>query len=115
MSDSPLPPLEDALGEGAAVLYAELGARPVINAVGAYTVLGGSQLSPAVRQAMEEANRYYADMRSLLLSSGELVAGMLGAEAALVTSGAAAALALASAACLTREHPEMFERPPRHG
>ena len=112
MSDRPPPPLEDALDEGAAALYAELGARPVINAAGAYTVLGGSQLSPAVRQAMEEANRYYADMRSLLLSSGELVAGMLGAEAALVTSGGAAALALASAACLTREHPEMFERLP---
>src|SRR5688572_12623950 len=99
-------PLEDALNEGAAQLYAELGARPVINAAGAYTVLGGSQLSAGVRQAMDESNRYFADMKALLGTSGAIIADLMRAEAALVTSGAAAALTLASAACLTRDHPE---------
>ena len=93
-------------------LYADLGVRPVINAAGAYTVLGGSTLSPGVRAAMEEANRSFADMKELLARSCEVVAGLLEAEAAYVTSGAAAALVLATAACLTRDHPEAFERLP---
>src|SRR5262245_28823401 len=96
----------------AARLYAELGARPVINAAGAYTLLGGSQLSPGVLRAMHDSNRYFADMKSLIATSGEVIAGLLGAEAAMVTSGAAAALTLASAACLTREHPEKLEELP---
>lgn len=101
-----------ALESPAAALFAALGARPVINAAGAYTLLGGSRLSPGVRAAMEQANRYFADMRSLLVQSGDLIARLLDAEAALVTSGAAASLALAAAACLTLHHPEYLERLP---
>jgi L-seryl-tRNA(Ser) seleniumtransferase len=51
-------------------------------------------------------------MKGLLQSSGRLIAEMLEAEAAMVTSGAAAALALAAAACLTRDHPDYYERLP---
>jgi L-seryl-tRNA(Ser) seleniumtransferase len=95
-----------------AALYASLGARPVINAAGALTILGGSRLSPGVRAAMDAANYAYADMKSLLDSSGALVAEMLDAEAAYVTSGAAASLALSMAACLTFEHRDYLERLP---
>ena len=93
-------------------LYAELGARPVINAAGAYTMLGGSQLSPGVRAAMDSANLYFADMRLLMESSGRVIAEMLGVEAAYVTAGAAAALALSVAACLTLDHRGYLERLP---
>ncbi len=93
-------------------LYEALGARPVINAAGAFTLLGGSELSPTVRAAMDAANYRYADMQSLLSSSGRLVAEMLGAEAAYVTAGAAAALALSVGACLTRNHRDYVERLP---
>ena len=96
-------------------LYASLGARPVINAAGALTVLGGSRLSPGVRAAMDAANHSYADMKSLLESSGRLIAEMLDAEAAYVTSGAAASLTLSMAACMTLEHPEYLERLPHSG
>ena len=109
MPEPTLPSTDDLIDRDAARLYARLGARPVINAAGAYTVLGGSQLSPGVRQAMEEANRYFADMKTLLGTSGAIIAGLLEAESALVTSGAAAALTLASAAILTKDHPERFE------
>src|SRR3990172_5929876 len=99
--------LEDDVDmDDVARLYASLGARPVVNAAGAYTVLGGSTLSPGVQAAMGLANRQFADMKSLLTSSGQIIAEMLDAEAAMVTSGAAAALALAAAACLTRDHPD---------
>jgi L-seryl-tRNA(Ser) seleniumtransferase len=93
-------------------LYASLGARPVINAAGALTILGGSRLSPGVRAAMEAANQSYADMKSLLESSGAIVAEMLDAEAAYITAGAAASLTLSMAACLTLEHRDYLERLP---
>ena len=105
------PATPDLPGEGEDI-FSQLGSRPVINAAGAYTILGGSTLSSTVRDAMEQANRRFADMKELLESSGKLVAEMLDCEAALVTSGGAAALALASAACLTRNHPEYLDRLP---
>jgi D-glucosaminate-6-phosphate ammonia-lyase len=82
-------------------IYDELGVKPIINAIGNATVIGGSRLSPTVQEAMVNANRYFADMESLLKSSGEAIAGLLGAEAALVTPGCAAALALGAAGCMT--------------
>jgi L-seryl-tRNA(Ser) seleniumtransferase len=81
-------------------LYAQMGAVPVINALGHMTMLGGSCLSPQVLAAMQEANRYYVDMDELLDSTGRIIAGMLGCPAALVTSGCAAALLLGTAACM---------------
>lgn len=93
-------------------LFASLGARPVINAAGALTVLGGSQASPRVQAAMDAANRSYADMESLLVSSGRIIADLLDAEAAYITAGAAASLALSVAACLTLEHRDYLERLP---
>jgi L-seryl-tRNA(Ser) seleniumtransferase len=103
---------EDAGLADTIALYASLGARPVINAAGALTILGGSRLSPGVRAAMDAANHSYADMRSLLETSGTLVAEMLDAEAAYITSGAAASLTLSMAACLTLDHRDYLERLP---
>ncbi|NJN83996.1 MAG: hypothetical protein HC802_18110, partial [Caldilineaceae bacterium] len=37
-------------------IYQMLGVKPVINAMGNVTVLGGSVLSPGVRAAMDAAN-----------------------------------------------------------
>ena len=82
-------------------VFEQLGATPVINARGNNTVLGGSTPSARVHQAMQDAERYYADMQQLLERAGEAIATRLGAEAAYVTPGAAAALALGTAACMT--------------
>jgi D-glucosaminate-6-phosphate ammonia-lyase len=82
-------------------VYHALGTRPVVNALGIYTDLGGSRLSPAVWAAMEEANRSFAGMVGLLEGSGKVIAGLLGTEAARVTPGASAAIALGTAACMT--------------
>ncbi len=103
---------DDTLDIEAKRLFAQLGVRPLINCMGAYTTMGGSYLSPAVRAAMETANHRFADMPSLLDSSGRLVAEMLDTEAAYITSGAAAALTLAVAACLTKDHRDYLERLP---
>jgi len=93
-------------------IYSELGVQPVINAAGAYTLIGGSTLSPTVRAAMEEANRSFVEMRALLEASGRIIADLLDAEAALVTSGGAGALALSAAACLTGTDLEKISRLP---
>ena len=82
-------------------IFEQLGATSVINARGNNTVLGGSTPSARVRQAMQDAERYYVDMQQLLERSGAAIAEMLGCEAAYVTPGAAAALALGTAACMT--------------
>src|ERR1700737_3430944 len=95
-----------------ASVFEQLGITPVINARGNNTVLGGSTPSPRVRRAMQDVERYYVDMKQLLDRSGEVIAGLLGAEAAYVTPGAAAALALGTAACMAGADPDKIGRLP---
>ena len=98
--------------EASGNVYEELGVKPVINAAGQMTLLGGSVLSPKVIRAMEEANRSYVDMKALQDRSGQIIAELLGAEAAYVTPGCCAALALGTSACMTGSDPGRIERVP---
>src|SRR5437899_2824606 len=93
-------------------VYESLGITPVINARGNNTMLGGSTPSPRVRRAMQDVERYYVDVQQLLERSGQVIAGLLNAEAAYVTPGAAAALALGAAACITGNDPDKIARVP---
>ena len=98
--------------EEARDLYSELGARPVINALGPRTFLGGSIPHPDVTAAMELAGRYYVDMEELLRGSGRVVADLIDAEAALITPGCAAAMYLGTAACITGADADKMARLP---
>ncbi|GAA3086382.1 L-seryl-tRNA(Ser) seleniumtransferase [Kribbella aluminosa] len=80
-----------------------LGVRPVINANATVTVLGGSLMPPPVVQAMNEAAAQFVDLPELNQRVGERLAELTHNEAAYVTSGAAAAITLAVAACVTTE------------
>lgn len=93
-------------------VFAELGVKPVINCCGIYTDLGGSVLSPSVWAAATELNNWYVRMTDLLDATGELIANIAGAEAARVTPGASAAIALAVAATMTGEQGEHWEQLP---
>src|SRR3990170_829465 len=93
-------------------VYRELGSRPVINASGIYTDLGGAILSPTVWRAMTEANASFADIPDFLASSGRLVAGWLEVRAARIVPGASAGIVLGTAACLTHGDGEAAERLP---
>ena len=95
-----------------AQLYRDLGTTPVINASGNMTVLGGSRVSPKVQEAMVAANRHFISMDDLLRTTGERIAELLDAEAAMVTPGCGAALALSSAACMSVGNPERMEQLP---
>ena len=82
-------------------VYKRLGVRPLINAGGTQTLWGGSTLSPEVMQAMVDANSNYVEMEELLDKAGAYTAELMGVEAAYITSGCFAALALSTAACMT--------------
>jgi L-seryl-tRNA(Ser) seleniumtransferase len=93
-------------------VYDRLGARPVINCRGVYSELGGAIIGPKVWAAMTEANGTAASMSELLEATGRRLAAVLGAEAGRVTPGAAAAIALGTAACMTRGDGAAAERLP---
>lgn len=93
-------------------VYKRLGVRPLINAGGTQTLWGGSTLSPEVMQAMVDANSNYVEMEELLDKAGEHVAELMGVEAAYITSGCFAALALSTAACMTGRDRQKISRLP---
>ena len=95
-----------------AQLYRDLGCKPVINAAGNQTILGGSRVSPSVQEAMIAANRHYVEMRELFVQTGETIADLVGSEAAFVTPGCGAALALSTAACMSVGDPAKMEQLP---
>ena len=85
--------------------FRELGVRTFINAAGTYTLLSASLMLPEVVAAMGYAAKHFVDIDELQAAAGQRIADLLGCEAAMVTSGAAAALTLGTAACLTGEDP----------
>lgn len=93
-------------------VYGELGVRPFINAAGTYTALTASLMPVEVTAAMEAAARSYVSLHELQEAAGKRIASLTGAESALVTAGCAAALTLATAACVCGEDPEAIRRAP---
>ncbi len=93
-------------------VYASLGVRHVINATGTVTNLGGSLMPPEVVAAWVAASRHFVSIPDLQIKTGERIAKLLGAEAALVTTGAAGALLLGTAAAVTRGDRELLKRLP---
>ena len=81
--------------------FRELGVRPFINAAGTYTAMTASLMPPEVVDAITYATKHYVMLDELHDKVGERIASMLKSEAAMVTSGAASALTLGTAAVLT--------------
>ena len=90
----------------------ELRVKPVINACGTVTVLGGCLVDDEVLEGIREAAKVYVDMTELHMQAGAYVAKLTGAEAAYISGGAAAGLVLSIAACMTRGQTEMMTRLP---
>jgi D-glucosaminate-6-phosphate ammonia-lyase len=93
-------------------IYNRLGMRTVVNCQGIYSELGGAIIGPTVWEGMTEANSLAVSMSELLQTTGRRIAEILGAEDARVTPGAAAAIALGTAACMTRGDGAAAERLP---
>jgi uncharacterized pyridoxal phosphate-dependent enzyme len=90
-----------ALGVASAEnVYTKLGVKTVINCRGTWTYLSGSLEFPEVRAAMEEAGKHFVNMVELQRGAGRKLAELTGAESGVITSGAAGAMAAATAACM---------------
>jgi len=94
------PALETAAGEGEDY-YDKLGVTKVINAAGTYTILTASIMPPPVQAAVARAAKHPVRLIQLQTKAGEYLAKRLRCEGAVVTAGAASALTLGTAACMT--------------
>jgi len=86
-------------------IYARIGVRPFINARGTWTYLSGSLELAEVRAAKQRAALYFVDMFELQRAVGKRLAELSGAESGIITSGAAGAMAAATAACIAGADP----------
>ncbi len=86
--------------------------QPIINAVGYATRVSGSCPHPEIISATSEASARFWEVDDLLNAACALIRESTGAESGIVTSGASAALALAAAACLAGNNPEIMDSLP---
>jgi L-seryl-tRNA(Ser) seleniumtransferase len=80
--------------------YAKLGVPTIINAAGTYTTLTAACMPPQVLAAVQKAALHPVRLHELQQKAGEYIARRLKCEGAVVTSGAAGAIGLATAACI---------------
>lgn len=92
--------------------YLALGVRPIINCCAVRTLYGGSLMLPEVKQAMAEASRQFVHLDELMDAAGQRLAELTQAEWGMVTCGSAAAMALATAACIAGNDPVKMLRLP---
>lgn len=92
--------------------FDRLGVRSWINASNWSTALGGTYLDPEVVEAMRDVSQSFVDMHELNRKAGERVAELCKVDAAFITTGAAAGLYLATAACIAGTDQAKWDRLP---
>jgi L-seryl-tRNA(Ser) seleniumtransferase len=101
--------------EAAPNVYEELGVTTVINGQGTMTMLGGSLIPEEVSAAMSGASQHFVRITELQVAVGNRIAKMLKlpeGHTALVTSGAAGAITIGTAAALTGDNEEFIRQLP---
>jgi D-glucosaminate-6-phosphate ammonia-lyase len=93
-------------------IYQRLGVRPIINARGTHTRLGGTLIRPEVLDAMREAAQAYVVLDELQDRASEIIARATGAEAGIVVGGAEAGLLIGTAAILAGTDPAKIAQLP---
>ncbi|MFB6300022.1 MAG: aminotransferase class V-fold PLP-dependent enzyme [Halobacteriales archaeon] len=96
-------------------IYSEFNVPTVINAVGTKTRVGGPRMRPEAADAMRAAARSGAHISELQAKASERISEATGAEAGYVTTGASAALTLATAACIAGDDLGRMARLPKTG
>ncbi len=92
--------------------FKELGVKEFINAAEPFTALSGALMPPGIMEAMQYAAPRYVRLDELHDAVGQRIAQTIGCEAAMVTAGAASALTLGTAACMTGLDREKVRRLP---
>jgi D-glucosaminate-6-phosphate ammonia-lyase len=93
-------------------IYNRLGVRPIINARGTHTRLGGTLIRPEVLDAMREAANAYVVLDELQDKASEVIARATGAQAGIVVGGAEAGLLIGTAAILAGTDPAKIAQLP---
>jgi len=93
-------------------VYGQLGVRTVINASGTQTRAGGTLMDSEVLEAMASAARDFVLIEELQDAASRIIAGATGSEAGYVTSGASAAITLATAAAVAGLDLDLMNRLP---
>jgi L-seryl-tRNA(Ser) seleniumtransferase len=93
-------------------VYEARGVPTVINAAGTLTRLSGGVMRPEVVTAMAEASAHAVEIDALQAHASQAIAGITGAEAGYVASGAAACLLIGTAAAVTGLDPIKMARLP---
>jgi L-seryl-tRNA(Ser) seleniumtransferase len=93
-------------------VYERLGLRPVLNFRGTHTTIGASKQWRECFEAQAEAAREYAVLEELQEAIGERLAKLCGTETAMVSTGAAGAIAIGTYACVAGDDPEKIRRLP---
>ncbi len=96
----------------AGAVFRALGVEPIVQCAGVRTIYGASNPSDEVIAAMNAAAGAFVDMDELAQGAGQRLAELTGAEWGVVTAGTAASLALATAACIAGNNPELMLRLP---
>jgi L-seryl-tRNA(Ser) seleniumtransferase len=96
-------------------IYDRLGVTPIINCATTYTRLGGSIMAPEVARAMAEAAPAFVDVHELQVAVGRRLAELTGNEAAYVSNGAAAGIAIATSAAVCGDDLGRMSRLPHLG
>jgi D-glucosaminate-6-phosphate ammonia-lyase len=92
--------------------YLALGVRPFINCASVRTAHSGSLMLPEVRTAIDQASRHFVSLDELMEGAGRRIAELTGARWGMVTCGSAAALTLATTACVAGNDPVKMTRLP---
>jgi D-glucosaminate-6-phosphate ammonia-lyase len=82
-------------------IYERFGIKRIINAAGMMTRFGSALMEQEVLDAMDEAAKESARLDELQAAASKIISKITHAEAGIVTAGAAAALTLGTAACIT--------------
>ncbi len=93
-------------------IYQSIGVNPVINCRGTYTIIGGSLELPEVTAAQQTAGQHFVQLDELADGVGQRLAELTGAEWGMISSGCAAGLAHATAACIAGGNPDLHVRIP---
>ncbi len=101
-----------AISEPPTDVYTRLGVKPFINCTATITRNGGSRQLPEVIEAIHHASHYHVKLNKLIAAAGERISELLEVPWAMVSSGAASALAHATAACVAGGNPERRQQLP---
>ncbi len=90
-------------------IYEELGLPQLINAVGTYTVVGGSRMSEETLRCMCEAAAGFVEIEKLQNILNRKVAELTRNESAMLCNSCSSAIYLATAACVAKHYGRDFD------